>query len=898
MINTPASTYRVQLNSEFRLADLERISGYLHELGVTTIYASPLFKALPGSTHGYDVTDPCIISPEIGTLEELKTISSRFQSMGMTWLQDIVPNHMAFSTANNWIHDVLERGKHSEFYEYFDILENHPIPEYSEKLMVPFLGSELEDSVANNEISLCLDTAKGFIIQTPGESYPVSVSSCQVIYDALSEQGVWLEELQELAAAGIEKDQASWKDRKARFLENNRYRFQEILTAIDRINENKDCLLKICHSQYYILTNWRKTHTVINYRRFFTVNVLICLAMEKEKTFDDYHRFILRLYKDGIIHGLRIDHIDGLKNPGRYLQRVRELFGKDCFVIIEKILSGSEVVSPLWDIQGTSGYEFLSFTSQLLTDEKGATELREFYHNLVHAPLSFRENMFNSKMFILKNHMHGELDNLINYFMELELSPPDSDRHRLSEALAIFMCSLPVYRIYPERYPLEKEEMHLIDATYGACLQQSNNLSEEFRLLYTVFHDNPDDAEKTEKQLRFIQRLMQFTGPLTAKGVEDTAFYNYNPLISHNEVGDSPAVLGESVEAFHDKMLFRQKKHPHSLNASSTHDTKRGEDSRVRINLLSEFVEEWTTIFREWHEKNQGFKTKTGSKDAPSLNDEYFIYQSLVGAFPASLQIDEAFIRRVKEYMMKAVRESKFNSSWDDPDNDYENACYAFIDQILDWNNEFLGSFVPFLQKILGYAFVYSLVQALLKLTAPGIPDIYQGSEIWDLSFVDPDNRSQVNYEERIRMMKVLKQLESEKPRELFDYLKEQRSTGIEKLFVISKTLELRKLKPQVFSEGEYYPVYPARERSSVVSFCRQYDDEWVLVVCPLQLAIRSNGDGLDMTKAYKNIDLILPAEAPKQWKNHFTGEEISIKENISIQKLLDRFPVGLFVGL
>lgn len=897
MINIPSSTYRVQLNSEFKLSDLEKIATYLKELGISTIYASPLFKALPGSSHGYDVTDPCIISDEIGTLEEFRKISQQFKSMGINWLQDIVPNHMAFSINNNWIYDVLERGKASEFYVYFDILPKHTDPRYSDRLMVPFLGAELGDAIANNEISLCLDTSKGFIIQTPGESYPVSLCSYQLLSNSLKDQGVFIEELGPMADAGLSGPQAAWKEVKSGFLEKNKYRFEEILTAIDRINENKELLNVICESQYYILTNWKLTHSVINYRRFFTVNVLICLAMEKEKTFSDYHRFVKELFDEGIIHGVRIDHIDGLKRPGEYLDRLRSLLGKDCYIIIEKILSGNEVTSPLWDIQGTSGYEFLSFVNNLLTDVKGATELREFYHNIVRVPTSYRENIFNSKMFILKNHMRGELDNLIDYLQELNLVSPEQDLHRLSEALAIFMCLLPIYRIYPERYPLEQEDMRIIDATYGSCLQQSNNLSEEFRFLHSLFIAPENQQNEKTAPLQFIQRLMQFTGPLTAKGVEDTAFYNYNPLISHNEVGDSPSTLGQHIEEFHNKMLFRQKMHPHSLNATSTHDTKRGEDSRVRINLLSEFADEWMELFRQWHEVNLPFKKKIGNKEAPSVNGEYFIYQSLIGGIPTDLKIDDTFIGRLKEYVMKAMREAKFNTNWDDPSIEYENAVFDFIDQILDQKSEFLQTLKPFLKKILQYGYIYSLTQTLVKMTAPGIPDIYQGAETWDLSFVDPDNRSQIDFDLRKNMLTRITELGKSNSDELLRVLKAERPSGIEKLFLVNKTLLARKRLTSVFTDGEYIPVYPRNSESSVISYFRKYGNEWALVVSPLQLADKNQEQDFD-AKNYDTIELSLPADVPGKWRNEFTGEDVNIDGTVALASLLQKFPVALLTSI
>jgi (1->4)-alpha-D-glucan 1-alpha-D-glucosylmutase len=885
----PASTYRVQLNSNFTFNDFRNILEYLHNLGIGTVYAAPVTASRPGSTHGYDVVDPHTIDFEIGTHEELKSLSVDLRHRGMYWLQDIVPNHMAFDVRNEKLMDVLERGPQSPFYNYFDIDWNHPSPDLKGRLAVPFLGKELENCVADGEVKIFF-SQKGFSIDYFESSYPLSITAFGFM-KSISEH---LKSLfaQYVSNAMSINDLAAWQQYKRDWIDRTRSDealLAEINEFCNEINNTSEALMAILQHQFYVLMYWRRSEREINYRRFFTVNELICLRMEDEKVFNDYHGFIYELYKENIIQGLRIDHIDGLHDPGQYLHRLRNLMGDGCYIIAEKILEAKETMPEHWPLQGTSGYEFLSYVNQLFTDRRGASRLVDFYKTLVPDKPGYKKMVVENKKLILENYMSGEWENLINYFYELGFGA-QLNRERMKQALASFMVALPVYRLYPESLPLKEENLALINETCQSALSETPDYEIELSYLKKLF---TDPVENSENALRFLKRLMQFTGPLTAKGVEDTTFYVYNPLISHDEVGDSPSVLGISVESFHEKMVKRMRMTPLSLSATSTHDTKRGEDSRMRLNILSEMTETWEQHVYEWVEMNGVHKTSTSNDFSPGINDEYFIYQSLVAGFPMDFKVTDEFIERVTTYLIKAVREAKVNSNWSQPDEAYEQGCMLFTQRILT-SEAFLRSFIPFMQIVVKHANIYSLGQVLIKITAPGIPDIYQGCELWDLSFVDPDNRRPVDYSLRNNLLTSLIEFEST-PDQVFQFMKTRKVEGAEKLFVTWKALKVRSAHKELFEQGAYIPL-KADGKSSVVAFARFLAHQWVIVVVPLSLASVTEKPYTDEPDDRKSVKL--PEDAPKHWRNLFSGEEIELTGKLPLFDAFKDFPVALLINI
>jgi len=838
------------LHKDFNFHQLETTIEYLHELGISTLYLSPVTQAIKGSQHGYDVTDPQQISPEIGTEEDMQRVSALLKKYDMTWVQDIVPNHMAYDSGNSWLYDVLEKGKHSPFYTFFDI-EPYPPALLGDKLMVPFLGNTQTECLQKGEIRLDF-TGEKLIFRYFQQQYPVTISSYK--WFCTARPGCPPSLLKAIDA--LEQEPGHHGDDPnpaAAFpsVSNPPVLFDEeseafIRQQVDYFNKHTSLLKELLDSQHYVLAHYHLAASVINYRRFFTVNSLICLRMEDRQVFDTYHRQIRCWYDKGYIQGLRVDHIDGLAAPGQYIQRLRQTFGKDCYIVAEKILAADEPLPSDWPLQGTTGYEFLAAASQLLTDPDGFRQIESFYlEHIVPDMPAYDKLVFERKLHYLLTYMGGELDNLVH-----RAGVPDTDKDRFSHALAIFMSSFPVYRRYVEPGTAMPD---ITDALAA--------VPEEDR---TLLKSALTDAG-------FLARVMQFTGPLAAKGIEDTVFYNYNPLIARNEVGDSPAVPGLDVAAFHQKMILRLKTWPHSMNAGTTHDTKRGEDSRIRLCWLSSLPEEWIASVTKWRRINRSLIQEEKGKPAPLPNDEYFIYQSLLGGMPPDLVITKDFRQRFHDMLTKALREAKTATNWDTPDEAYEKKCHDFTDAILDTESPFMEDFIPWAYRCIHESLPYALAQLLLRLTAPGIPDIYQGAECWDLSFVDPDNRRPVDYDLR---------------RKLLQQVKAGKIKGAEKMYTIYKTLAYRNTHRAVFEKGDYFPVDVA---GAHLAFVRHYGKDWVLVIVPL----------IRMTAAPQDkLSVRLPEGAPTEWINVFTEETFHASEGkVPLSGLPEKFPVAMLTG-
>jgi len=867
----PSSTYRIQLNDQFTFRDLEGIIDYLHQLGIGTIYASPITTAFKGSSHGYDVIDPLILSPEIGTEKELEKLASMLKGYDMTWLQDIVPNHMAYDSNNPWLYDVLERGKDSLYHSFFDITD-HPVELLGEQLMAPFLGETLTECLQKGELSLRF-TEKGFSIQYYDKDYPVAPWLypwiCTIAEGYPADLLPALDQLVQAAKGSP----AGWAAAKEKWLlaVSTKKDFRSFIA--DRtafINELSPLLETLLQDQFYQLTASYLAATRINYRRFFTVNSLICLRMEKEAVFSAYHKRIHHWYQRGWIQGLRIDHIDGLADPKKYLQRLHSLFGEECYIVAEKILTGDELLPESWGIAGTTGYDFLAVAGQLLTDPGGSQSLLDFYKEKIIALPDYPDLVFEQKYRFLRSYMGGELDNLLNILTADQLFTLSQDIVRLKEALAVLMACFPVYRVYPE------DDGKVISAAFDQARRRRPGYGAEFGCLEFIL----------KGPTPFRSRLMQFTGPLAAKGIEDTTFYVYNPFIAHNEVGDSPGKVGLSAEEFHKKMRYRQASFPHTLNGSSTHDTKRGEDSRIRLTLLSAIPQEWIDAVGRWRQINSPFVRETGGRPAPSPNDEYLIYQALLGSFPENFIVSDSYRERIGAYLTKALREAKTETNYDHPDKGYEQACQDFTTAILKKDSPFLHEFVPFAVTIIRQSYMYSLSLLLIKLTAPGVPDIYQGAELWETSLVDPDNRRPVDYALRSGILQQIIAEEAKGTDGLCEFLRVHRDKGVEKLFTIYRTLNFRKRHPRLFAEGEYLPV---AVKGPLLAYIRHFQKDWVLVIVPL---IRS-GEKLPAT-----VSLQLPAAGPASWTHLMTGAVFAgTKGELKLEELWEQWPVALLSG-
>ncbi len=890
MRHLPVATYRIQFNNTFGFSHLSELMHYLKDLGISTIYASPIFSATPGSMHGYDVTDSNTINPEIGTLEEFRVLSEQLQKLGMNWLQDIVPNHMAFSGHNLWLKDLFERGRHSAYYGYFDLITD-PSAGGPNRVMVPFLGKSFPEAVEEGSVHISFSD-QGFLFNIPGDAYPLSADSVRRLGNAVQDKT----DLSKFLAAYPDPAEHSehWQQSRTSAIQQLQSHQKSVEELLKRINSDPQILSDIHDQQYYRFCRWDETNHHINFRRFFTVNALICLAMERPEVVETYHALIIKLVKEGLITGLRIDHVDGLKDPETYLRSLRSAVGKDVYLIIEKILTGNENLPEHWTIDGTSGYEFLSFVNQLLTNREGAEHLRRFYLEFTGEQRDVETIIYDSKKSFLHTYMAGELDNLTQMYIRSGLAAADADPERIKTGLAALMCAMPVYRIYPDGTAPDSSIGQLLKETIDRAVSTAPEYRGEIEAIGATFFPVDSHDSLSAEALHFVQRLMQFTGPLTAKGVEDTIFYTYNPLISHNEVGDSPERLGMSAEEFHKKMIYRSKHYPRALNATSTHDTKRGEDSRMRINLLSEYAPEWTELVQKW----EALRMADPEGQKITANDAWFIYQSLLGGFPETLEISDKFIQRVKEYCTKALREAKANTTWESPNAEYEAACHSYITTLLQSDSSFISSLIPFVKRVINHAETYSLHQTLIKLTAPGIPDTYQGAELWDLSFVDPDNRSEVDYAFRMENLQLLKELEGRSsPEEFFARLQNKRNCGLEKLFLIKTVLKLRNEYPDLFNYGNYIPLTQVGGGNDIIGYCRNYKDEWLMVICPLDLVRHVGDNGWNYGHAYNDTIITALPEAPVKWINRLTGDILQTEDQFTAGIALASFPVGLFMG-
>lgn len=885
----PISTYRLQFNKDFTFRDLIKHLEYFRLLGVSSIYASPVFNAVPGSTHGYDVADPLSINPEIGDIDEFEQIREWREKNKVGWLQDIVPNHMAFHNMNTWIMDVLERGRGSKFAEFFDIDPDHP--DFKGKLMVPFLGKNPDEAIRDKELVLKWNDdslqINYFDLRMPcsTEGYIFLLSKI----DYLPSEILFL--LNNSSGEIHEKD--ILKKECSRFFNTDRLFRSKLLSLIDSLNE--DDFSQLLEKQHYRLCFWKDSLKRINYRRFFTINSLICLATENERTFRACHAFIGRLIKEGFIDGLRIDHIDGLKMPLKYLQELKLMTG-NAYTVSEKILALKEELAYGLLAQGTSGYDYLAIVNNLFTHRKNYESLRRFYSEITGITENIEDIIYRSKKLILNGSMNGELDNLARLFYNSIGKNIKSGETITTarEAIGELLLSFPVYKIYPEYNSLSESEESYLDVAFEQAAARVPLLEQSLRVIRDVFRIENFSHDEAAKA--FVLRFLQFSGPLMAKGVEDTVMYNYNCFIAHNEVGDHSHSDGITSDEYHRLMILRQKNIPLSLNATSTHDTKRGEDVRARLNVISEMPDEWISAVREWVNYNNDLRIDLNGKKVPDRNEEYFIYQTLTGAFPDNINVDETFLTRMDEYIVKFLREAKASSDWNSPDADYEDALKKFVRQILAPDSQFLKSFIPFHKKIAQYGIINSLSQLILKATSPGIPDFYQGTELWDLSLVDPDNRRPVDYAARQKFLSDMIEKAKGDNGVLKDVLRGDMSDGRIKLWLTHTLMDIRRRDPGLFKDGAYIPLRSSGKKSeNVIAYARVNRGSWLIVVVPLFVSQLATGWSRLLKGIWKNTTVPLPDMTPQKLLNCLSGEEFTHDGEIMLSDIMKSpFPVIL----
>jgi malto-oligosyltrehalose synthase/4-alpha-glucanotransferase len=855
----PISTYRIQFHNGFDFNAFEKIIPYLVKLGIKTIYASPIFAAVPGSMHGYDCIDPHRINPEIGTLEQLYNITKKLKSAGIGWLQDISPNHMAYHPGNKWLMDVLENGSVSVYAKYFDIDWTHPV--LHGKLQAPFLETSLELAVEQGDLMLVMENSKLWL-KYDHRVFPLNTSSVRQLF-------------------GDENLQTNDDAQLSKYLERVN-------------NEERDVLLKVAGEQHYLLCHKADTDKTINYRRFFIINELICMNMQDEAVFQDYHTLVKKLVDDDVIQGLRIDHIDGLADPTGYLFRLRQLLGDDIYLVAEKILERGEPMSNHWPLDGNTGYDFMALANNLLTSKKNEVRFTSFYEDELGQKEPFRKQLLRKKALILCYYMSGELDNLFTFFKTLHLVKEDEidnlGEEPIKNAIASFLVWNSVYRYYSNRFPLEPADADAVKSILERIECKDEKASEAIVLLRSVLLERPNegDQEYNARAARFFMRCMQFSGPLMAKGVEDTLMYTYNRFIGHNEVGDSPDEFGISLREFSAAMCLRQLKWPYTLNATATHDTKRGEDVRARLNVLSDVAPQWLETVREWQKINARLK----ENGFPDDNDEYAIYQTLIGSCFSCDGLTEGLRDRLLAYYQKAFREAKTHTDWNHPDEVYEQSVRHFLDKLFD-HQPFISSFNAFQEKITDMGIVNSLTQVLLKCSCPGVPDFYQGCEMWSFSLVDPDNRRPVDYS---ISSNALDHICDSPGGTLVHELWNERRNGRIKLWLTHTLLTLRNDHPEVFSRGHHIPLkVRGIHKKNIIAYLRMWGRIGYIFVAPLhigQLCKKQNCGVSDID--WGNTYVRLPAEIPVNFENLLYSATAKHSKKIHVKEVFHEMPFAI----
>jgi (1->4)-alpha-D-glucan 1-alpha-D-glucosylmutase len=963
-MHVPVSTYRLQLNRLFRFEQARELIGYFEDLGIGDCYFSPVLRARQGSLHGYDVTDHGSINPEIGTGDEFRRLAQDLRSRGMGLLLDIVPNHMCISEETNfWWWDVLENGPSSFYAPYFDIDWNPPKEDLIDKVLLPMLDDQYGRVLENREIQVAFDSGT-FCVLYRGLRLPVAPRTYRLILDpplGRLRQGLgpdhpdvlelesiltalsYLPERTEVDPVKIrerQREKEIVKRRLAELAERSRPVLESIEDSVTRMNgspgdpHSLDRLEELLAEQVYRLSYWRVAADEINYRRFFDINDLAAIRVEDRQVFEAVHALVLSFLCEGLVTGFRVDHPDGLFEPHRYFQDLQaacraarvspgceaaaDSDSRRFFVVAEKIVVGDEDLRP-WAIEGTTGYGFLNYLNGIFVDRSRRRAFERIYRRFTGWTQSYDDLVYESKKLILQVSMSSELNVLarkLDRISEQHRWSRDFTLESLRDALRETIACFPVYRTYTtaDMKTADAEDERHICTAIEATKRRNPAISEsifDFIQSVLLFQD-PDgltEAQREERRL-FVMRMQQFTGPVMAKGVEDTAFYRYFPLASLNEVGGEPRSFGIPLSVFHDKARLRLKLWPNAMLPSSTHDTKRGEDVRARINALSEIPVELDRAIRRWRVLNAASKSMVGGLDVPSANEEYLLYQTLLGTWPLNMSTDEEredYRRRIERYMEKALREAKVHTSWVSPNQPYEEAVSRFIRSLLNpaSDNRFLVDFQR-LQAMTAWAGMFnSLSQLVLKIASPGVPDFYQGSELWDFSLVDPDNRRPVDFDLHRRLMSQLIEGEKGDLAELVRRLLHNPGDGAIKLYLTRRALRFRKANRSLFAQGHYYPLKADGDRRThVVAFARKKRATTVIVIAArFFLSLGCHPEMPLGDSVWGGSALPLPQNLPADvYSDIFTGQQVPVlsqggRRHIHLPNAFLHLPVALLVS-
>jgi (1->4)-alpha-D-glucan 1-alpha-D-glucosylmutase len=973
--HTPRATYRLQLNAGFPLDSAAALVAYLHRLGISDLYASPLLTARTGSSHGYDITDHSAVSPELGGEPALQRLGAALRAHAMGMLLDVVPNHMGIGDLRNaWWNDLLENGPASIYAAFFDIDWNPVAPELRDRVLLPVLGDQYGDVLERGELQLRYADGAFFLAYWE-QSFPLAPRSYAPLLahglpdliarlgaahpDVVELQSIltsisYLPHRTETAPEKVQernREKEVIKRRVRQLCERSPAVGEAIAATIAHYNgvagdpASFDLLDALIAQQSYRLAFWRVATEEINYRRFFDINDLAAIRVERPEVLQATHALILRLLADGTATGLRIDHPDGLWDPASYFRQLQRAYlhawaaqqpdlaaappdeleaaidaalaaaassGRwPLYVVAEKILSHGESLPENWAVAGTTGYDFLNEVNGALVDQAGRRPLDRLYADVAGRQPAYASLVSAKKKEIMLVALASEintLSHLLDRITEQNRHYRDFTLNSLTFALREVIAALPVYRTYisgPDSVA-PWDERFVEEAVREAKRRNPRTAEAIFDFLrdtlllrnYARFA-----PEARDEVLRCVMKFQQLSGPVMAKGVEDTAFYVYNRLVSLNEVGGHPELFGTAVEELHRRAAERARRWPHSMLATSTHDTKRSEDVRARIDVLSELPAEWRQAVARWTRLNARKRTLADGAAMPSRNDEYLLYQTLVGAWeePADLA---TFRDRIAAYMEKATREAKVHTSWINPNAAYDAAMRRFVVGILDprRSSRFLADLAAFSARVAFFGRFNSLSQTLVRLTAPGVPDLYQGCELWDLSLVDPDNRRPVDFALRGRLLDDLERAAARDLPGLAAELLASAADGRIKLHVIRSALALRRERPALFAAGAYAPLAatgPAAEQ--LIAFARTHAGAAAVILAPRLTARLAGGEQRPpVGDLWGDTWLALPHAAPGDcYRDRLTGAEhrVAARDGVAglaLAELLASFPVAL----
>lgn len=961
----PLSTYRLQLGADLTLDQVHALLPYLEKLGITDVYLSPLFRARSESSHGYDVVDHGTIDPAIGDSKSFERLAIAARDAGMGILLDVVPNHMGINDPGNlWWLDVLENGEGSYFADFFDIEWHPPAGALQDKVLLPVLAEPFGKVLENAELRVTYADRRLQLAYGP-RRLPLTPSSWPLVLELVINQrdqaadgNQWpVSDSNELASIITQLRNLPPGSRRDAEAMEERYREQKIATrrldqlltssaavravferALQQINgqpgdpKTFDQLEKLLDQQWYRLAYWRVASDEINYRRFFDVNDLAAIRVEDPRVFDAVHRLVARFLEQGFVTGLRIDHPDGLRDPQNYFKNLQALYrstqpadgssAPDVYIVAEKILSGDESLSPDWAVCGTTGYDLLNIIGRVQVHAEGLGDLRSYYTRITETTAKPADIVYESRRTVLLSSMASELQMLTAQLYRIARQhrvSRDFTQPALQRALREVLANMTVYRTYAraDSWDIGDDDYRTVTSAVRMAKRRNRTLpTSVFDFIASVLlleHPPTHSNEQADERRRFALKLQQVSGPIAAKGVEDTAFYRYYPLASLNEVGGELDAKPLAVDEFHRLMRHRNESWPHSLCATSTHDSKRGEDFRARLHVLSESPQEWASTFERWQAVNQPLVRERDGDFVPDANEEYLIYQTLVGTWPLepmSPSARDEYRDRILQYMHKAMREAKLHTSWMNPTETYETAVEEFITALFDPSNQaFAADVSTYVAKIAVSGFVNSLAQLLLKLTLPGVPDFYRGTELWDFNLVDPDNRRPVDYDARRQRLEKLWNAANDHPQDFAQDLRSRWPDPDIKLWVTSSCLQLRRKLPDVFTFGEYIPLTATGAAADhVIAYARRFDRQVVVTVVPRHFyrlcadqAPQKNQTGPPHAD-WAGAKLILPDDFPHHWCCTLSGRSHSTPAGagspfLDVADLFEVFPVALLTS-